>query len=90
MFEELESPKLPFDQCLARERSPFSPSGRRWPIGRMSDGLKLVQVTDSKKDIFEFLSVWQMCFAGSCFLAETLGASPQTLGIFLGMAPVFN
>jgi len=56
----------------------------------MSDGLKLVQVTDSKKDIFEFLSVWQMCFAGSCFLAETLGASPQTLGIFLGMAPVFN
>jgi hypothetical protein len=25
MFEELESPKLPFDQCLLRERSPFSP-----------------------------------------------------------------
>ena len=30
----------------------------------MSDGLKLVQVTDSKEDIFEFLSVWQMCFEG--------------------------
>jgi len=56
----------------------------------MSDGLKLVQVTDSKKDIFEFLSVWQMCFVGWYFLAETLGASPQTLGIFSGMAPVFN
>jgi hypothetical protein len=39
----------------------------------MSDGLKLVQVTDSKKDIFEFLSVWQMCFVGWYFLAETWG-----------------
>ena len=60
----------------------FSPTGEKVAEGRMSDGLKLVQVTDSKKDIFEFLSVWQMCFVGWYFLAETLGASPQTPGIF--------
>ena len=29
MFEESDSPKLPFDQCLPRERSPFSPSGEK-------------------------------------------------------------
>ena len=25
MFEESESPKLPFDQCVPREQRPFSP-----------------------------------------------------------------
>jgi hypothetical protein len=29
MFEESDSPKLPFDSCLSRERSPFSPSGEK-------------------------------------------------------------
>ena len=29
MFEESDSPKLPFDQCLPRERSPFSPLGEK-------------------------------------------------------------
>ena len=29
MFEESDSPRLPFDQCLPRERSPFSPSGEK-------------------------------------------------------------
>ncbi len=27
MCEESDSPKLPFDQCLPRERRPFFPSG---------------------------------------------------------------
>jgi hypothetical protein len=29
MFEESHSLKWPFDQCLPRERSPFSPSGEK-------------------------------------------------------------
>ena len=29
MFEESESPKLPFDQYLPRERRPFSTSGEK-------------------------------------------------------------
>jgi hypothetical protein len=29
MVEDSDSPKLPFDQCLSRERSPFSPSGEK-------------------------------------------------------------
>ena len=29
MFEESESPKLPFDQCLPPERRPFSPAGEK-------------------------------------------------------------
>jgi hypothetical protein len=29
MFEESDSPKLPFDQFLPRERSPFSPKGEK-------------------------------------------------------------
>jgi hypothetical protein len=48
----------------------------------MSDGLKLVQETDSKKDVFEFLSGKQADYVRSRFLMETLGASPQPPGIF--------
>jgi hypothetical protein len=33
MFEELESAKLPFDQFLPPERSPFSPSGEKGQHG---------------------------------------------------------
>ena len=29
MFEESDSPKLSFDHCSRRERSPFSPSGEK-------------------------------------------------------------
>ena len=29
MIGESDSPKLPFDQCLRRKRSPFSPSGEK-------------------------------------------------------------
>ena len=45
-------------QCDCPEHPHCVPSpphrGRRWPTGRMSDGLKLGQEIDSKKDIFEF------------------------------------
>jgi hypothetical protein len=29
MVEDSDSPKLPFDKCLSRDRSPFSPSGEK-------------------------------------------------------------
>ena len=36
MFEESDSPKLPFDQCLPRERSPFSPQWRGLSVAELA------------------------------------------------------
>jgi hypothetical protein len=37
MFNESEAPKLPFDQFLPPERSPFSPAGEK-VADRLDDG----------------------------------------------------
>ena len=36
MFEESDSPKLAFDQCLPRERSPFSPQWRGLSVAELA------------------------------------------------------
>jgi len=49
----------------------------------MSDGLKLVQVTDSKKDIFEFLSSWKARFRDEDSPGRSLGGQPPNPRDFL-------
>ncbi len=36
MFEESDPPKLPIDQCLSRERSPFSPEWRGLSVAELA------------------------------------------------------
>jgi hypothetical protein len=39
MFEESDSPKLTFDQCLPRERSTFCPRGEKVAVRQDEGGL---------------------------------------------------
>jgi hypothetical protein len=43
MFEESASPKLPFDQCLPRAQSPFSPSGEKGAVRPDERGFSGIQ-----------------------------------------------
>ena len=49
----------------------------------MSDGLKLVQVTDSKKDIFEFFSAVWAGFSENVSPGRDLGGQPPDPRDFL-------